>query len=147
MKKVLIGTVHVEKDTIMLNQQFTYAADFEELNVKAGDYPVYTYADELERHDDRVILGHGTHYIGFTGTLVRSSFKGTPGEETHFHPMCYAYQLADGFLRGHELFQGVRLDYTLRPEWGMFVDECAYDGKRLFSVKLSATADKLTFIE
>ena len=131
-RKVLIGTVSIEKDIIMTNEQFSYAADFERLMVKAGEYPIYAYAEDFERGTGCVRLGW-RNYIGFEGTVIYSNVGGMPGEKTSYHQMVYDYILADTFCDGFEYYQhSVRAEYQLRPEWTIVLSDFDYDGKRHF---------------
>ena len=132
MKKVLIGTVTLERDVEMWNNQFSYAASYERLMVKKGEYPIYAYADDLERKDG-TYLGW-RNYIGYDGTVIASNVGGKPGEPTLYHVMTRDYLLADMFLDGYSYCNGVRETYELRPEWTIKIHDfvSSFDNKRVF---------------
>lgn len=135
-EKVLIGTVTLEKDQLMYNNQFGYAASFEELLVPAGEYPVYAYAGDL-KHDKDVRLGW-RNYIGFEGTLLRGNVGGKPGEHTFYNLMVYDYSLAEHFLKGYSYYDVIHCDnretWKLDPHWTLKLEDWEYDGERHFSV-------------
>ena len=132
-RKVMIGTVSIEKDIIMTNGQFSYAADFERLMVKAGEYLIFTYTDDFN-HDVKHIQLGWRNYIGFEGTVIESSVGGKPGENTSYFQFVYDYCLADLFIEGHEYYEhNVRAEYQLRPEWGIVLHDFEFGGKRLFT--------------
>lgn len=143
-KKVLIGTVKLERDMEMTNSQFSYAADYETLMVKKGEYPVYAYADDLgESKNGKISLGW-RNYIGFSGEVISNSFGDKPGSKTEYHQMNYDYILAADFLRGKDY----PMEYILRPEWGLELKEFEYDGKRHFAIKVVLKdSEKLTYID
>ena len=129
--KVLIGKVNVERDVEMVNTQFGYAASFERLLVKKGEYPIYAYASDLELNGS--MLGW-CNCIGYEGTVIDGNVGGKPGEPTSYHMMIYDYNLADRFLDGSRYDNGVRETYELRPEWGIELRDfvSSFDNRRVF---------------
>jgi hypothetical protein len=85
MKKVLIGTCKIDKDVKMENRQFGYAASYEDLIVEKGEYPIYAYADDLEKDKDGNISLGWRNFIGFEGKVIASNVGGRPGEATSYH--------------------------------------------------------------
>lgn len=150
MKKVLIGTVEIERDVEMFNNQFGYAASFEQLKVEKGIYPIYAYEGDLKREGGKVRLGW-RNYIGYEGTLIAGNVGGKPGEHTSYHLMVYEYTLAEHFLSGHSYYDKVvRMTYELRPEWTLELGDyiSSYDNRRHFytEVVLKEGAE-FTYIE
>lgn len=131
-KRVLIGTVTLERDVEMWNHQFGYAASYERLIVKKGEYPIYAYADDLIRKDG-IYLGW-RNYIGYEGTVIDSNVGGKPGEPTSYHVITYDYLLADMFIDGQSYCEDVRETYELRPEWTIKIHDfvSSFDNKRVF---------------
>lgn len=141
MKHILIGTITLEKDVVMYNMQFQYAASFEQLNVPAGEYPVYAREDGLQTRQGRTEVKDG--YIGFEGTVLAGNVGGKPGEHSHYNQMWYGYNMAECFLNGHDYNDNVRYDvrrdWVLRPEWGLEITDInsCIDGRRLFSLNIA----------
>ena len=138
MSKVLFGTVSIDRDVQMHNNQFQYAASFEDLLVPAGEYPIYAYEDDLEHRGGKTYLGW-RNYIGFEGTCLRGNIGNKPGEHTSYHVMVYDYDLAECFLHGHDYpISGSTVMYTykLLPKWQLEVRDFEYDGERLFGLKV-----------
>lgn len=128
-KKVLIGTVTLEKDVVMYNNQFQYTASFEELKVEKGTYPIYTYEDEYR--DGRL---HGA-YLGFEGTVVAGNIGNKVGSHSRYDQYWYGYSLADCFIDGYDYVEKIiRREFELRPEWGIKLDDfvSSFDSKRCF---------------
>ena len=136
-KKVLIGTVTLEKDQVMWNNQFQYAASFEELLVPAGGYPVYAYEGDLDRRRGDVRLGW-RNYIGYEGTVLSGNIGNKAGDHSDYHLMVYDYTLAEHFLNGHGYWNEIRYDnrmtWSLMPQWTLKLEEWEYEGERHFSV-------------
>lgn len=134
MKKVLIGKVIVDNDVEMVNTQFGYAASYEVLKVKKGEYPIYAYENDLERSGS--VLGW-RNYIGYEGTLIDGNVNGKPGDSTRFDMMIFDYDLADNFLNGHT-YANVRKTYELNPEWKIELHELisSIDDRRVFIKKI-----------
>jgi len=139
MERVLIGTVTLKKDTVMYNQQFSYAADFEELTVKAGKYPIYAYLCDLLKVPDGIALGW-RNYVGYEGEVIRNSFGSKPGTPTSFHRMAYPHHLAECFMRSSIVDDK---EYELAPDWEVTLREGEYDGRRIWSheIRLKAGAE------
>lgn len=134
MKKVLIGKVIIDKDVEMVNTQFGYAASYERLMVKKGEYPIYTYKNDLNRNG--CALGW-RNFIGYEGTVIDSNVGGKPGNSTSYDLMIYDYALADHFLDGHS-YDDVRKTYELNPEWGIELHDfiSCIDNRRVFTKKI-----------
>jgi hypothetical protein len=134
-KKVLIGSVILERDTVFHNNEFQYAASFEELKVPKGEYPVYAYESEVVKRGDRTIIARGG-YIGFEGTVLSGNIGNKPGEHSSYHPFSYDFMLADHFVEGHSYYNKIdRAEWVLRPEWGIVLNDniSSFDGKRYFT--------------
>ena len=131
MKKVLIGKVIVDNDVEMVNTQFGYAASYERLMVKKGEYPIYAYENDLKRSGS--VLGW-RNFIGYEGTVIDGNVGGKPGDSTRYDLMIYDYNLADHFLDGHT-YDDVRKTYELRPEWGIELHDfiSSIDNRRIFT--------------
>ena len=147
-KKVLVGYVTLEKEHVFHNNQFQYAASFEELKVPAGTYPIYTYQSELKERDGRVIVDDA--WIGYTGTIIASNVGGKPGNKGEYHQYRRGYCLADAFLDGHEYFgfgTTEQQEFELALEWEIVVNDCVYEGKRFFtkSIVLKKREQPLVF--
>lgn len=69
--KTQIGWYIVEKDTVFHNQNFSFAAWWEDIEVKAGKYPVYAY-DMKVGNDGRVTSNQV--YASMDGTIVADYF-------------------------------------------------------------------------
>ena len=134
MKKILIGKVTVDNDVEMINTQFEYAASYEKLLVKKGEYPIYAYANDLKHNG--TALGW-RNFIGYEGTVIDGNVGGNPGEPTSYHVMTYDYILADHFLDGHTYHNG-RETYELRPEWDIELHDfiSSIDNRRVFTKKI-----------
>lgn len=141
MKKALIGTVKLDRDVEMDNNRFSYAADHERLLVRKGEYPIYAYADDLQRSRDGKISLGWRNFIGFEGEVITSTIGGKPGEKTSYNQMVYDYTLADLFCDGHEYEGLCRMEYDLRPEWGIELHDFRYDGKRQFTKNVFLMVD------
>ena len=111
-RKILIGTVTLDRDAVMFNSQFQYAASFEEIKVAAGTYPVYAYEGDLVHTENGLSLGW-RNYIGFEGTVLRGNVGNKIGDHSHYCPMCYNYELAQYFVDGFKYRDIVRFDYIL----------------------------------
>ena len=131
MKKVLIGTVTLERDTKMENRSFQYAASFEDLLVPKGTYSIYTYADDLARCNGKIHVS-GFCFCEYAGTVIAGNVGGEKGDTTQYGQAVRYYELADDFEKGFEYRKLDRFDYELRPEWGLELREYEYDGKRHF---------------
>lgn len=139
MKKYLVGYTTIEKDRVMHNNQFSYAASYEELLVKAGKYPIYVYENDLQDYGDRIIVKSARY--GYTGTVVESNVGGKPGQETRYDLYTYGYSLAEEFLNGYRTlgFGTIERDgMDLCPEWGLNIADfiSSYDGKRVLCLEL-----------
>lgn len=138
-KVVLIGTVTLEKDQVMCNTQFQYAASFEELLVPKGEYPVYAYEGDLNRNRGDVSLGW-RNYIGYEGTVLRGNIGNKIGDRSRYDLMVYDYTLAEHFLKRHGYWDLIRYDnrmeWKLDPHWTLKLEEWEYEGKRKFSVRV-----------
>lgn len=139
MKKLLIGYTTIEKDRVMHNNQFSYAASFEDLLVKAGKYPIYTYKDELRNYGDRIIV-EGAYY-GYTGTVVAGNVGRKPGEESRYDLYTQGYCLAEEFLKGYKYLGVSTIEsdgMELLPEWGLYIADfnSERDGRRIFCLEL-----------
>lgn len=141
MKHILIGTITLEKDVEMYNNQFQYAASYEKLNVPKGEYPIYTLESEIEERRGRYEVKGA--YLGFEGTVLSSNVGGKPGEHSYYSQFGYGYSMAQMFLDGHDysdgFCKGIRREWTLRPEWKIEISDfnSCIDGKRLFSLSLA----------
>lgn len=147
-KKVLIGTVTLDRDLEMDNNQFGYAADHERLMVRKGSYPIYAFDDDLQKSKDGKISLGWRNQIGLEGDVISSTIGGKPGEHTSYHQMVYDYTLADLFCEGHEYHGMCRMEYELRPEWGIELHDFRYDGKRHFSKEVVLLVnDEIKYME
>lgn len=93
-KKVLIGTVTLDRDLVMDNNQFSYAADHERLMVRKGSYPIYAFDDDLQKSKGGKTSLGWRNQIGFEGDVISSTIGGKPGEHTSYHQVVYDYTLA-----------------------------------------------------
>ena len=135
-KRVLIGTVEIERDVVMWNNQFGYAASFEQLTVPKGVYPVYAFTGDLARDKNGKVSLGWRNYIGYEGTIISGNVGGKPGDHTDYHLMIYDYSLAEYFLEGYSYYdKTVRMTYELRPEWGIELHDfvSSFDNKRIFT--------------
>ena len=132
-RKVLIGTVTLERDIKIDNRMFQYAASHELLRVDEGTYPIYAYDDDLRVQSNRVVLGW-RNYIGYEGTVLEGNVGNRPGDQSSYHPIVYAYDLAEKFVSGHECRDATLLEYQLRPEWDIEIRDFCFNGKRKFSL-------------
>lgn len=134
-RKVLLGTITLERDVVMYNNQFQYAASFEQLNVPKGEYPIYTYESNLKKDKDgKVRLGY-LNFLGFEGTVLSGNIGNKPGDHSRYDLCVYEYTLADYFLDGYDYYNKIiRAEYVLRPEWGIELHDfvSSFDGKRCF---------------
>lgn len=143
MKKIRIGSVTLENDVVMENQQFQYAASFERLKVSQGTYPIFVYADDVRKVDGKIQLDW-RNYIRFDGTVISGNVGGEPGEHTTYSVMTYDYILADYFIKGYSDIRDeadgkrVRCNYELAPEWGIEIDDfvSGIDNKRCFAKRI-----------
>lgn len=135
--KVLIGSVTLEEDVVMENRSFEYARSFERLSVKAGEYPIYAYENDLDKRNGRTELGW-RNYIGFRGIVLNNSWDNGKGEESHYSVHCYNYTLAELFLKGFEYYPHttIRMTYKLNKEWELKVHEFEWEGERKFSLRV-----------
>lgn len=137
-RRILLGTVTLEKDVVMYNNQFQYAASFEQLNVPKGEYPIYTYESNLKKRDGKIGLGY-LNFLGFEGTVLSGNIGNKPGDHSYYHLCTYEYMLADHFLEGYDYYDKIiRATYELRPEWGIELHDfvSSFDGKRCFTKNL-----------
>ena len=135
MKKVLIGTVVLDRDTEMHNASFSYAADFEDVLVPKGEYPIFAYEVDIEvGKDGGKQLGRNA-FFGYEGTVLRGSFGGV-GTHTSYNADVYDYELARMFIEGHD--SKFHKEYRLRPEWYPKLVEAKsiLDGRRIFTYDL-----------
>lgn len=138
MKKYLVGTVTQDHDREMINTSFSYAADFEQILVKAGTYPIYVYADDLVKHDVIIV---GSVYIGYHGVVLSGNVGNKAGVNSKYHPYRYGYDMAAAFLRGHDDYNREKW-YDVHYEIGsaFTVRVCdfisSYDGKRILHLQL-----------
>lgn len=121
MSKTQIGWYTVRKPEVVHNANFSFAAWWEDIEVKPGKYPVYVYDMEVWR--DGQINAQGA-YVTIDGTVVADYFAahfcgmpisdydtlknaGKPSSYTEFN---YLFLLADDVLKGGS-------DYELLPEY------------------------------
>lgn len=133
MEKYLIGYTTLKNDRVMHNNQFEYAASYEELTVKAGTYPIY-----VRKYDLRDQKVYGAYY-GYTGTIIDSNVGGKKGDTTRYDLYTYGYSLAEDFLNGYRKFSLTGFDrdeVTLRDEWELYIADFYYDGERIFCLEL-----------
>lgn len=142
MKKFLIGYTTIEKDRVMYNNQFSYAASYEVILVKAGKYPIYVSEDDLRKYGDRTVVDGG--YYGYTGTVVESNVGGKPGQETRYDLYTYGFSLAEEFLNGYKSL-GIgtieRDKMELCPEWGLNIADFMYYDERVLCLELIKKSD------
>ena len=134
-RKVLIGTVIIDSDMIMYNNQFQYAASFETLKVPAGEYPIYSYENDILRINGKAYLGW-RNYIGYEGMVMEGNVGGRPGDKSYYHQIVYDNDLAALFLNGHEYMECNLVKYKLRPELTLTVNDFNYDDDRFFSLRV-----------
>lgn len=138
-KKVLIGTVTLERDQVVWNNQFQYAASFEQLLIPAGEYPIYAYESDLKKDKEgRLTLGW-RNYIGYEGTVISGNIGNKPGAHSRYDVMTYDYILAGRFLKGYDYYgsQGTKMVYQLRPAWTLEVHDFVYENReRHFSLRV-----------
>lgn len=142
-KKILLGTIALERDTVLMNTSFQYAASFEELKVEKGEYPIYTYASDLRKTRDG-ILEVDCAYFGFEGTVLRGNVGGKPGDHTYYSTYVRGYDLAQYVLDGHKYFNKIdRATIELRAEWELKVSDfiSSYDNKRVFCLDVVLKED------
>ena len=133
-KKVLIGTVTLDHDIEMDNREFAYAASFEVLKVEKGEYPIYAYVGDLDRHSGTTELGW-RNYIDYEGTVVAGNVGNEVGAHSHYHTHVYNYELARRFLEMRECNGLCQFTYNLRPEWGIAIYDFVsqFDNRRIFT--------------
>lgn len=134
-KKVIIGTVTVNHDTEMHNNQFEYAGSFENLLVKAGTYPIYAYEKDLVKTKDGKVMLGWRNYIGYEGTVLEGNIGNKVGSQSSYHLMIYNYSLADCFTEGRRCDKYHDETYDLWHEWGIVLDDfvSSIDGRRIFT--------------
>ena len=133
-KKILVGYVTLEKEHVFHNNQFQYAASFEDLKVSAGTYPVYTYKSQLKEYHGRTVVEDAR--IGYTGTIIASNVGGKPNDKGEYNQYRRGYCLADAFIDGYEYFglgTTEKQDFDLSLEWELVINEGHYEGKRFFT--------------
>jgi len=149
MEKILIGKIVLTKDIEMHNNQFSYAADYEDILVPAGEYPIYTYWEDIKKDGDDLVVWDSC-YIGFEGKLIRGTLGGKKGDHTEYHQMNYAYTVADFFLNGEPIISSKYLytKYILNPEWSLRIDDFTYDGERVLRIEIfTKKGTELTFLQ
>lgn len=131
-RKVLLGKVVIDQDIEMHNMDFEYAASFEDLLVKRGEYPIYTYESSLKEDGGKIRLTGYRNYFGYEGTVLASNVGGKKGEHTTYTPSTYAFMLAEMFVQGHDAY--FKKEYVLRPEWEIEIEDyiSSCDDKRHF---------------
>ena len=146
MKPFMIGTVKLDRDTVMTNTSFSYAADWQQINVPAGEYPIYGY--KTMNYDGKVHVDW-QNYIGYEGTICGGNV-GTIGDKAHYCVQSYGYSLAQHFIDGHAYEGYTRIDFTLRPEWGIVISDfvSSFDNKRIFVLGLELKdGAEMTYME
>ena len=136
-KKILIGTVTIDRDVVMFNSQFQYAASFEEIKVTAGTYPIFAYEGDLTITENGLTLGW-RNYMRFDGIVKRGNVGNKIGDRSHYSPMCYNYELAQYFVDGFKYQDFARLDFILDDAFEIKVSDInsPLTGKRMFSLKI-----------
>ena len=121
--RIMIGKVILEKDAIMMNTSFQYAASFEELKVPAGEYLIYTYFDDLTIRHEKIYVDCA--YTEYKGTVTRGNVGNSIGSEGEYHPYHYSYSLADCFLHEHNMIEKDFWNkrYILDDAWKLVIDE------------------------
>lgn len=128
MKKYLVGTVTLDRDTEMTNTSFQYATSFETLLVKAGTYPIYVYADDIRR--GRLGRVARSVLIDYTGEVLAGNVGKKIGSISDYFQCWYGYEMADAFLKGRPgLTTNKWYDYhfAIRPEWTVQVADFVSD--------------------
>lgn len=149
MRKIMVGTVELERDVEMLNTSFQYAASFEKLKVSKGVYPIYAYESDIRNRNGKRSIGAA--YIGYDGTVLASNVGGKPGEKTTYDPFGYGYSFAHDFLQGSDYTQqyGQR-NFVLNAEWEINIHDFVsdYDNKRCFLLEIALKdGEKYTYCE
>lgn len=126
MEPLQIGWHNLPEDSLMVNNTFQYAADFEELHVKAGRYPIVVYEPRIETDGRLTSATPCGAYILYEGTAVRSSYANSIGKPSSYHPFYYMFQLADAVAANPDEFQ-------LFPEYRVRKSGFAsrYDGRTI----------------
>ena len=133
-EKILLGTITLERDTVLMNTSFQYAASFEELKAEKGEYPIYTYVRDLRKTRDGKLEVEDA-FFGFEGTVLRGNVGGKPGDHTYYSPYVRGYDLAQYVLDGYTYFNKIdRATIELRPEWELKLNDfiSSYDNRRVF---------------
>lgn len=138
-RRILIGTVNLDRDTEMFNNAYEYAASFENVLVPAGTYPVYCYSSDIKPRGERLVLDGG--YLGYEGTLLSGNVGGKPGDHTDYHPRAYNFMLAEWFFNGYvHIYEQPYTTkvFELRPEWRLDLADffSAFDNRRVFTMDL-----------
>lgn len=135
--RVLIGTVTLEKDLIMLNTSFQYAASFEELKVQKGVYQIYSYESEfVKRKNGEIILDMA--FIEYHGTVTRGNVGNNPGDQACYAPYIRDYDLAEYVLTKHNLLEKEwwAKTYRIDDAWEIYVEDfiSIFDNERKISI-------------
>lgn len=133
-----IGYFHLAQDTVFRNT-FEFAAWYEDVNVKAGKYPIeVTDYRESARHEGNEVDGYiGSAYVTMPGTIVSDYFAshyfGMPisdydtqknaGKKSMYRMHVYLYEMA------HDMLDGSK-EYELFPEYEAREIHFTYDGEK-----------------
>ena len=113
MAKKLVGYVVVPEDYVYHRADFETAAWYEDVEIKAGKYPVRVYSDDEIELDGGEVLFRGC-YVEYSGTIVSDYFgtlfygvpvgeydsKKNAGQHTEFSQFMYGFNFAEKCLSG-----------------------------------------------
>lgn len=132
--KKQIGWFNLALDTVYRND-FEFAAWYEEVEVKAGRYPIEVY--DYREDSNHEVEGHiRSAYVTMPGTIVSDYFAGhycgvpisgydtgkNAGKESSHTMQTYLYDLASSVLDGTDFIE-------LLPEYEAREIKFTYDGK------------------
>jgi len=130
-----IGLFHLKTDKVFRNE-FECAAWYEDVLVKAGDYPVNVFDyrimhfdDDRRKHLNGRVDGHcGGVYVGMSGTIVSDEFGarfcGMPisgydnhknaGKDAHHSMFAYMFSVVDSIQNDPETSWELFPEYEIR---------------------------------
>ena len=135
MSKIQIGTVTITRDVIKSNMQFQWASSFEDIEVKAGTYPIVCHWQDMKKSDQGRSLPTFC-YIEWDGTVVAGNVGNKIGDHSYYGSQVYDYWLAQKFLKGSEWDYADDCEYfwELDDNFTLKVSDfvSCYDGRRKF---------------
>ena len=136
--RVLIGTVTLEKDLIMLNTSYQYAASFEELNIPKGEYQIWADESDLHRRKDGHLYADSM-FIEYKGTFTRGNVGNKIGSNSEYRPFLSGYNIAQWFLNKHNYLEKEwwAKEFILDNSWTIIVDDfISFDGSRVMMLDI-----------